>query len=489
MPNPKRVVLIHSPPHGEVPFRHIGLAYLQAVLEHSGQECILFDISLKEDLSKSDFYVEYIRYLSEGIGDMGDGPDPLILSQVTHPEWFPEILPISRTIRSKAEAYLDRVYQAGDVYLFTVNTLTVYFAAALAHMIRQRGGRTVAGGPNTGFAPLRQLLLRLGAFDAVVQGEGDAIVVDLVRWMRSELSAPPPGTHWIEQDHLHSLPPLPPVGLDELPPPVFRGTLIREFVPILSSRGCPRKCSFCSETSNWVSWRFRNAASVVAEMDARAAQFGCTSFHFHDDSINGSLKFMDQFCELLTAKGSPYTWESFCCPEGLDDERLTRMRTAGCVLLKVGVQSFSPNVLLAMRRRPDPELLKRSILFGASLGISIRFDMLIGFPGETDDDHQKNLEALNEILSQAPEVYFSPNPFYLSLGSETMLNAESYGIQIRYFDPSQLPEPARQVVQASGQFPVGHTYGIQRSVLVQRMRDMGEILSRQNKDYQYLGRT
>ncbi len=485
----KRVVLVHCPPHGEVPFRHIGLAYLQAVLEQAGQECILFDISLKEDSQKTDFYVDYIRYLSEGIGDMGDGPDPRILMQVTHPEWFPELLPISRTIREKASEYLERVYQAGDVYLFTVNTLTVYFAAAMARMIRERGGKTAAGGPNTGFAPLRSLLLHSGAFDAVVQGEGDGIVVDLIRWMRGENQVPPAGTHWLEGDVLRSLAPLPPVSLDDLPYPNFRGTLVREFVPILSSRGCPRKCSFCSETSNWVSWRYRDAAKVIAEMDARAAQFSCNSFHFHDDSINGSLRFMDQFCELLTQRGAPYSWESFCCPEGLDDQRLERMRKAGCVLLKVGVQSFSPNVLMAMRRRPDVEALKRSILFGASLGISIRFDMLIGFPGETDQDFQQSLEVLDSVLDQAPQVFFSPNPFYLSLGSETMLNAAHYGISIRYFDAQSLPGPAAELVGRCGQFPVGHTYGIPREVLVERMKDMGRILSKQNKDYQYLGRT
>ena len=489
MATAKRVVLVHCPPHGEVPFRHIGLAYLHSVLEKSGQECILFDISLKEDLDKTDFYEEYIRYLSEGIGDMGDGPDPLILMQVTHPELFPELLPVSRTILTKAKAYFDRVLKAGDVFLFTVNTLTVYFAAALATLIRQAGGRTAAGGPNMGFGPLRTLLLRSGAFDVVVQGEGDSVVVDLVGYLRGSLAAPPPGTHWLDNGQIRWLPPLPPVSLDTLPYPNFRGTMIREFIPILSSRGCPRKCSFCSETSNWVSWRHRDPDRVVAEMDARSAQYSCTSFHFHDDSINGSLPWMDRFTELLTQRGSPYTWESFCCPEGLDDARLERMRKAGCVLLKVGVQTFSPEVLVAMRRRPDVDALRRSLLYGASLGISIRFDMLIGFPGETDQDHQRNLVVLDEILSQAPAIYFSPNPFYLSLGSETMLNAEKYGIQIRYFDPDTLPEAAAVVVRESGRFPVGHTYGIPRDVLVARMKDMGAILAKQNKDYQYLGRT
>jgi len=340
-----------------------------------------------------------------------------------------------------------------------------------------------------GFAPLRSILLRSGAFDAVIQGEGDGVVVDLVKWLRRESLTLPPGANWLQGDEVKALPAAPPVPLDDLPYPLFRGTLVREFVPILSSRGCPRKCAFCSETSNWVSWRFRKVPNVIAEMDERARQYGLTSFHFHDDSINGSLPWIDEFSRVLTSRGSPYGWESFCCPEGLTEERLARMRKAGCVLLKVGVQSFSPPVLMAMRRRPDVEFLKRAILFGDSIGISIRFDMLIGFPGETHEDHQENLKVLDEILTQAPRVYFSPNPFYLSLGSETMLNADRYGIEIRYFDWSTLSGPAAEMVRKSGQFPVGHTYDIPRPVLVERMADMGRILEKQNKDYQYLGRT
>lgn len=490
MVNAKRVVLVHCPPHGEVPFRHIGLAYLQAVLESAGKECIFFDISLKEDLQKTDFYVEHIRYLSEGIGDMGDGPDPRLLLEVTHPELFDHPSAFSRTILAKAEEYLERVLQGGDVFLFTVNTLTVYFAAALARMIRNRGGRTAAGGPNTGFAPLRELLLRSEAFDTVIQGEGDGMVVDLVAWLRGETSQHPAGSHWLEGEQVRSLPPLPLVPLDELPYPSFRGTVVRNFIPILSSRGCPRKCAFCSETSNWPHWRHRDPAKLLAEMDARSRQYNCTSFHFHDDTINGSLPWLDAFCDLLIERGSPYQWESFCCPEGLDEERLARMKKAGCVLLKVGIQSFAPHVLKSMRRSTDAEAFKRSIIAGSKLGISIRFDMLIGFPGETDEDHQINLLALEEILQNpAPDLSFSPNPFYLSLGSETVLKADSYGMRLRYFDPGTLPPSLAAMVVRCGQFPIGHNYDLPRDVLVKRMKDMGELLKKVNKDYQYLGRT
>lgn len=485
-----RAVLVHSPPHGEVPFRNLGLAYLQAVLERSGIEPVLFDISLKEDRDGTDFYDDYIRYLSQRVGDMGDGPDPRIIMEVTHPEQFDEVLPISATILVAAQRYFERLEPAGDVFLFTINTLTQYFACALAQRLRQAGKPTAFGGPNLQFEPLRRLLLSAGVADAVVLGEGEEIVADLVAWLAGDRAGTPPaGVSTLDAaGAVTARPPGRPPAVDELPAPSFRGTPINDFIPLLASRGCPRRCAFCSETSNWRSYRQREAAAVIDEMERSAERYRLTDFHFHDDTISGSLRWLDRFTAQLVKRRAGFTWESFCCPEGLDPARLGRMREAGCTLLKIGVQSFAPHVLKRMRRRPEQEALKTTLIEGSRAGIAIHYDMLLCFPGETDDDHRANLETIEAVFAACPEVYFSPNPFYLSLGSETMLHPERYGIDIRYFDPETLPPSAAAVVRSAGAFPVGFSYGLSAETVRRRMDDMGAVLARHGKDYLFLGR-
>ncbi len=483
-----QVTLVHSPPHGEVPFRSIGLAYLQAALLARGHEAGTIDLSLEEDRSGDDFYGEYIGHLSERVGAMGDGPDPRILMEVVRPDLFADLLPVSRTILRKVERHLPRLLATEGPLLFTVNTLTVYFAAAMASRLRAAGRRTAAGGPACTFPPLRNLLLRCGAFDTVVQGEGDLVVAPLVDALCSLPTPSVPGASWLEDDVVRSLPPGAPGDLDALPMPSFLGTDVRDFVPVLSSRGCPHRCTYCSEPSHWGCHRTRSPESVVAEMVERAGEYGCGDFHFHDDLINGDLAWLDRFTSLLIEAERGFRWESFCAPEGLSAARLGQMRRSGCVLLKLGVQSFSPRVLGLMGRPRNVSFARAAILDAARSGISMHFDMLTCFPGETDEDHRLNVETIEGIFSERPDVYFSPNPFYLSLGSATMLEPDRYGMRLIDFDPDTLPAPAAEVVRASGRFPVSFASPIPREVVRQRLGELGGLLSRYGRDYLYLGK-
>jgi len=484
-----RCVLVHSPPHGEVPFRHLGLGYLQATLLEAGIEAETLDLSLREDQARTDFYQDYIYFLSASVGEVGDGTNPRILLEVMRPELFSELLPISRKILARVEANLAGARDAGDVFLFTLNTLTQYFAAGLAIRLRAAGKKTVAGGPIMRSEPLRRLLLLSGAFDAVVEGEGEGVIAGLVR----DLSSGPPRTGpgiSIPGEHgsIVSQPPSPFVDLDALPRPDFGGTTVRDFIPIGASRGCPHKCSFCSERCYWPSYRLRDPALVVEEMERTSAMYRCTNFHFHDDQINGSPRWIDQFAELLGQRKARYRWESFCGPEGLDAGRLARMRAAGCVLLKLGIQSFSPRVLQRMRRGQNADALAATIVAAVRAGIAMHYDMLTCFPGETEEDHQASLRMVERIYSVSRDVHFSPNPFYLSSGSETMTDCASYGITLRSYDPSPLPSPAAELVRTAGEFPVAFSYGIDRETVGRRLADYGAILRKYNKDYQYLGK-
>lgn len=486
----QRVVLVHAPPHGEVPFRPIGLGYLAAVLQAEGVDAILADVSAEEGRAGTDVYDDAILYLSERVGDVSDGLDPQVLMEVLHPEDFPQRLPLSDGVLRQVERHADRLAELGDVFLFSANIITYYAAAGLAQRLRQRGRKTAVGGPSVRFAPIRDLLLRCGAFDAAVVGEGEPVVTALVAGLRRGSVAGLPGVAWLDGDPVGGVvraePPAPPPDLHALPDPLFPREHVRDFVPILAARGCAARCSYCSEPFHWT-LRRRTPEAVVAEMDRAAERYGCENFHFHDDTINEDLRWFDRFLALLEARGGRYRWESFCGPMGLDQERLHRMRRAGCVLLKMGVQSFSHDTLKRMRRLRHADRLKEAIVAAERAGISMHYDMLICFPGETEDDHRHNLRVVEEVFADARTVYFSLNPFYLSVGSEVHLRAERYGIQVRAFDPATLPPHLAAVVRAAGELPVGFRYDIPREVVLRRIKEMGEVLKRHGRDYLYLG--
>ncbi|MCX5796980.1 MAG: radical SAM protein [Elusimicrobia bacterium] len=485
-----RVVLVHCPPHGETEFLNIGLAYLQAVLEREGFETAFHDISFAEHRAETDFYDDYVLGLSRRIGGgVGDGVDPGLLLQVVRPELFGRLCPVAAAIVRKVEEYLPSVRESGEVFLFSVNMMTQYFAAALAYRLRASGKRTAAGGPNLDFRPLRHLLLRSGSFDAVVQGDGEGVVAALVERLALGQEPALPGVSRLDaRGEVAQTPPGPLPALDSLPRPSWRGMNTNDFVPILASRGCPRPCGFCSEPGKG---RFRQRAveGVAAEMEAAAARRGHGNFHFHDDTINASPAWVDRFTARLRERGGRFAWESFCGPDGLTPERLEAMARSGCVLLKLGVQSFSDRVLRLMRRRPAAAAVRQAIINGDRLGISMCYDLLAGFPGETEADHRRTMDWAEDIFARTKLVQFSPNPFYLSLGSETHLRARDYGITLKDFDCGALPAPLRGLARACGEFPVGFRYGIPRPTVRRRIAEMGASLKRHDKDYLYLGQT
>ncbi|HEY3352384.1 MAG TPA: radical SAM protein, partial [Polyangia bacterium] len=93
----------------------------------------------------------------------------------------------------------------------------------------------------------------------------------------------------------------------------------------------------------------------------------------------------------------------------------------------VGVQSFSPTVLRRMGRRGDVDAARAALLGAAGAGIPVQFDLIIGFPEESDEEFADTLGALDELLAEAPSLMVNLNPFQLVPGSDVAARPDRYG--------------------------------------------------------------
>ncbi len=481
------VDLVHAPPYGEVPFKHLGLAYVATGLRARGIPTRYHDVSERFHRKGDDFYDDLILRLSRRAGEMSDLPFLDLLGEVLFPTHGDS--PLAARIRDQVDWTAERLAEARVVGM-SVNTLTSYFAIALGRVLRRRGVRVFMGGPLSGVAPFVHLVLRLQAADVVVVGEGDLVAAPVVCALveGTDLSTIP-GTSWLAPggEVVATRSDLVP-ALDALPWPELEGNVLDQFIPLQASRGCGRRCHYCSETGIWGrgGYRRRDVSLVVEEMRARAGTFGMTDFHFHDDLLNGSPQWMDSFVESVSGQG--FTWESFFEPYGLDGPLLSRMASAGCRLVKFGVQSFSPSVLKAMGRAPRVQAIVEAVIATYRAGMSTHYDMLIGHPGETEEDHQTNLRAVEELYDRTGDkLYFSLNPFYLAVGSEIEREPRRFGIELRMADPAQLPPALAEAVAAGPAYPVGYRGALSRDTIMRRMGELAQILRKHGKDYLYLG--
>ena len=306
------VHLVHPPPYGEVPFKHLGLAYVAAGLRTYGFDTTYHDISEQFHRKGEDFYDDLILRLSRRAGEMSDLPFLDLLGEVLFPEHGDS--PLAARIRAQADQTLASLDGAKIVGM-SFNTLTTYFVAALGRLLRSRGVCVLLGGPLSSSAPLSQLLLRLGAADAVLAGAGDVAAGPLVESLvegRSPVGVP--GAMFLSEGRVCENLPEPCPPLDSLSWPELDGNILDWFIPVQASRGCTRRCRYCSETGIWgrKGYDRRDAGNVVGEMRARADATGLTDFHFHDDLLNGSRPWMDCLVGLLKDVG--LTWESFFEP-------------------------------------------------------------------------------------------------------------------------------------------------------------------------------
>jgi magnesium-protoporphyrin IX monomethyl ester (oxidative) cyclase len=161
---------------------------------------------------------------------------------------------------------------------------------------------------------------------------------------------------------------------------------------ILTSRGCPRECYFCSVKLIWSRrWRMRSAKNVVNEIEFLKNKYGYREFHFVDDNCSVSKQRMRQICnELMRRKLNV----KLATPTGiaintLDKEILSKMKRVGFYRLCFGIESGDASTQKIIKKMVILEEAKKVIAYANKLGFWTSATFIIGFPHET----MKEIEA------------------------------------------------------------------------------------------------
>jgi hypothetical protein len=174
---------------------------------------------------------------------------------------------------------------------------------------------------------------------------------------------------------------------------------------ITGSRGCVRSCTFCDIALTWPKFRYRDARSIVEEIKRHFYDYGITEFEFTDSLMNGSVSNFDRFNELLYEEKQKhpdlepirYQGQFICRPQAHQPARSYElMHLAGCKQLITGVESFSNNVRNHMKKKFSNEDIDYHFAQCALWGIPNVILMIVGYPTETEQDHQDNITAIKK---------------------------------------------------------------------------------------------
>lgn len=221
--------------------------------------------------------------------------------------------------------------------------------------------------------------------------------------------------------------------LDTLPYPDFEmlhdSSVYRK--SIISSRGCPYNCIYCSTRAMWEKWRPRSAAHFFGEFKQLAERYSPKHISFVDDCFLSSKRRVLEFTSLIKEHQLETSWGFSTRLEFLNLELLKPLRECGAKYVYLGIESGSDRVLEQLGRRYSIEEVKYKVSECVKQGILPITSFMVGIPGETEHDVQLTLQALEEV--NTPYVQLSV--FTPLIGTPVYQSPEKYGIVIDDIDP------------------------------------------------------
>ncbi len=377
----------------------LGLAYIAAVLERAGHEVAIVDCVVSA--------FQRLRLLPDGRLRHGLEGDALT-EEIRC--FAPEVVGVSN--------------------LFSAQSDAAHYVCRLVKQI-DSGMVTVMGGAHPSAVP--EEVLADPNVDYVVRGEGESAMLRLVNALQQSCRVPddPAGLAFRDEGTVRVCPPGPPLtDLDSLPLPArhllpmrqyfgYRsphGTVVRRHpcTNMMTSRGCPARCCFCSIHSVWGRrFRWHSARRVIEEIDLLVNNYGVREIQFEDDNLTLNKPRMREICQGIIDRRFDLLWTT---PNGvatwaLDEHLLELMRRAGCYHIAIAVESGSQETLDRLIHKPlDLRKVPPIVRTARKLGMGVSAFFVVGFPGETRADIEKTFDyAMN--LGADHVHFFTATPY------------------------------------------------------------------------------
>ena len=278
----------------------------------------------------------------------------------------------------------------------------------------------VAGGYHAAQYP-EFYLGRCGA-DYVITGEGEKASVSLLEHLTGKIDITDvPGLCYRDGNSIRRTDKKNFADIDTIPLPARNHLRDRDFrfyrkkgVSIISSRGCPNRCDFCTSREFWGNkYRVRSIGSVIDEIDTCVTRYKATLFNFEDDNLMASRKHARELLDGLLAYQKrkevslDLTAMNGLSLEQIDEEIITLMRRSGFTELNISLVSRTDNILKTHDRPFVSGRVKDISKIARSLGMRVRAYFILGLPDQTKEEIEDTIHFLRDINAVIfPSVFY-----------------------------------------------------------------------------------
>jgi len=343
----------------------------------------------------------YFQTLSIPLGLMYVGT--YVLEQIPGTEVF---------IKDNFEDLLELGIDVLGIYSVTQN---FNFAREIAQEAKKKGVVTVIGGPHVTALPHR-----LDAeFDFGVVGEGEETFCELIRHLQDGFSAtdaswkkipgviyqdPHAGVVFTGRRHEKK-------NLDLYPIPRRELWTKHLGTPhIITSRGCPFSCSFCSEPVLWDAYRMHSPQYVAHEIHSILSHFPIRHILIFDDIFTISTQRLGHMADIFEAEGIAQKL-SFSCwgrTHLINDQMVSLLKRMNFNFIAFGIESGSQKILSQLKKGATVESHQKAIDLCHAAGIKLACTFIIASPGETLEDLQMTHDFIKKNQSKMSGIEINP---------------------------------------------------------------------------------
>jgi anaerobic magnesium-protoporphyrin IX monomethyl ester cyclase len=188
-------------------------------------------------------------------------------------------------------------------------------------------------------------------------------------------------------------------------------------IPVMATRGCPYKCSFCSSPQMWTTrYIVREPEDVVDEIADYVERYGIENINFCDLTAITKRKWTLRFCDELERRDLGVTWQLpvGTRSEALDAEVLRRLAETGCRYVTYAPESGSERMLKVYDKRVNLDSMLESLKEAHRAGLQTRVNIIIGHPEERWSDVWQSLKFLMRAAfagcDDVAAIMFCPYP-------------------------------------------------------------------------------
>jgi radical SAM superfamily enzyme YgiQ (UPF0313 family) len=346
-------------------------------------------------------------------------------------------------LRLRIPEIIARINPATDFVGITATTTEISSAIVIARKVRETFPhiKVVMGGVHP--TVFHKELVGDKFCDLVVRNEGEIPIMELAKgtplnlipnltWRNAQgevIINPDCETH-VDLNNL----PFP--AYDKLPMRLYHSALgaarQEPSIGMVTSRGCPGKCTFCFSEMFGSRIRFLSPARIIQHIKHLQKNYGIREISFYDDTFTTNKKHVAELCRLILAEKIDFTWSCFARVDTVSPELLLLMKKAGCHQIMYGFESTDENILKNINKRTNLNQSQNALDWTKAAKINIRGAFMLGNPGETPASMENTIDyAKNAGIQFAIFNITTPYPgtaMYKEFSRENLLLHQNWDL-------------------------------------------------------------